>query len=53
MPAGNVAKNLEGKVDENGVLIEDGYAYIQERIDSIKIAIYRNRKKLLCSNGSN
>ena len=36
MPSGNIAKNLEGKVDENGVLIEDGYAYIQERIDSIK-----------------
>lgn len=36
MPAGNIAKNLEGKVDENGVLIEDGAAYIQERIDSIK-----------------
>ena len=36
MPSGNLAKNLEGKTDENGVVIEDGYAYIQQRIDEIK-----------------
>lgn len=36
MPEGNIAKCLEGKIDENGVLIEDGYKYIQERIDSVK-----------------
>ena len=36
MPPGNIAENLEGKVEENGVVIEDGYAYIQQRIDEIK-----------------
>ena len=36
MPAGNIANNLVGKTDENGVVIEDGYAYIQQRIDEIK-----------------